>query len=197
MNSIVIDHCLNYYQEGHSENLFHDLSDMEEFHRHFQEKVASGHLRFIHIQSTDNLFIVCIADALQRFFDSIVFFTMPEPTSVTALIVLTKNRIIDNDKFVYSVGYHVRKELRGQRIASGMVKQAKVHARIFFDKFGPHYDLGPDDTYRYILESVVTVDNEASNRLASKLLCSEELVATGDEHRTKKRSNVYRLFMEH
>lgn len=175
------------------EDMFQDLNDMEAFHQAFQVKIESDQLRFSPTPSADDIFIVCMTNALQRFFDAIVFFRRSASGSVAALMVLKKNRIIDNNQYVYSVGYSVNKEFRGQGLAKNIIERTKVHARGFFDNFGPHYDLGPDQSYRYFLESVVAQGNESSIRLASTLLHSGGPVSTGKEGRTDELSDVYRL----
>lgn len=193
MKSFELDDCLNYYQEGNLEVLFQDLSDMEEFNVHFQQAIESGQLRFSVLPGTGDLFIVCMSDALQGFFDAIVVFSKTPSISVATLVVLKKNRIVGNDQYIYSVGYHVNKELRGQGLARGIVEQAKARAQEFFEEFGPRYDRGPDKSYRYTLESVVATGNQASNRIASTLLHSGEPISTGIELRSGEPSNVYRL----
>jgi hypothetical protein len=168
---------------------------MEVFHRAFKGKIESYELRFSPVPGSDDLSIVCMTDALQRLFDSIVFFRMSPSGAVTALMVLKLNGLVENNQYVYSVGYSVNKELRGQGVATSIVKQAKIHVRKFLDYFGPFYDEGPNESNQYVLESVVAAGNEVSNRIALTHLHSGGSVSTGREARTNVFSNVYRLVL--
>lgn len=193
MISFVYDKFLNYYTDESGCDFFRDLSDMAKAHHEFESLITSSQLRYAKWCSNEDVFFLCMANEFERFFDALAFFTMTDSGLVSAVVVLTKNRIIGNTEFIYSVGYYVAEENRAKGLATGIIKQAVAGTKRFFCEHGPHVELGPSSDYRFMLESVVSKDNAPSNKLALRHLHGDGDVSFGSEYRTNVSSNIYRL----
>lgn len=186
--------CINFYNDQEEDLFVNDLSDMGKTFADFEKKLKSNDLKYERINGEENIYKLVIANELDRYIDAIAFFQIDDALALIGLVVYTRNDASSKeDEFVYSVGYCVKETYRGKGIARNLVAESIPQMKAFLESAGPNFDIGPDDSFRYTLESVVGKKNGPSNRLAQKLLHSGGDVVVGSEYRTRETSNVYRV----
>ncbi len=185
--------CVNLYNDQHQDLFVNDLSNMEGVLADFEVKIKSRDLQYEQL-SNSNVHWLFLVNELDRFVDAIAFFELDDAFSLVALIVYTRNAInSEQNEFIYSVGYCVPEKYRGKGIAGRLVVESMLKLRSFLDSVGPNLDIGPDNSFKYTLESVVAQKNEPSNRLAKKVLHSGGNVVVAKERRSQEMSNVYKI----
>jgi hypothetical protein len=185
---------VNFYNDQYEELFVNDLSNMEKVLADFEEKIKYHHLQHEKLNDDSSIYKLVLVNESDRFVDAIAFFEFDDAFSLVGLVVCTRNaRDSKQNEFVYSVGYCVKEKYRGNGVADRLVAESILGLKSFWGSSGPNLDIGPDNSFKYTLESVVAQKNEPSNRLAKKLLHSGGDVVVAKEYRSQEISNVYRM----
>jgi hypothetical protein len=185
---------INLYNDQCEDLFVNDLSDMEGVFADFERKIKFGSLQHEKLNENSSVYKSCFVNELNRHVDAVAFFEIDAALSLVALVVYTRREANSKEQeFIYSVGYFVREAHRGNGIAGRLVAESIPKLRSFFDLVGPNLTIGPDNSFRYTLESVVAQKNGPSNQIAKKLLHSDGEVLVGKEYRSQEMSNLYKL----
>ena len=191
------DKRINLYDDRGSEPFFNDLANMSDFAYRLETLIASGDLSYERSDKNPDISSIVMLNEFNQDFDAMIFFKLDESEKIHSVFVVTKNDINgENRTFTYSVGYYVQESSRGSGKCKELVNISIEEIESFLSNNGPNYDIGADDSFNYVLESVVSIENEPSNKIASSLLHDGSPVVKAKEYRSQEESNVYRLELE-
>ncbi|USD42640.1 hypothetical protein J4N42_18570 [Vibrio sp. SCSIO 43135] len=170
---------------------------MSDFAYRLETLIASGNLSYERSDKNPDISSIVMLNEFNQDFDAMIFFKLDESEKIHSVFVVTKNDINgENRTFTYSVGYYVQESSRGSGKCKELVNISIEELESFLSNNGPNYDIGADDSFNYVLESVVSIENEPSNKIASSLLHDGSPVVKAKEYRSQEESNVYRLELE-
>ncbi|ELA9321390.1 hypothetical protein QUO01_004673, partial [Vibrio parahaemolyticus] len=191
------DKRINLYDDRGSEPFFIDLADMSDFAHRLETLIASGELSYERSGKNPDISSMFMLNKFSQDFDAMIFFKLDESQKVHSVFVATKNDVNgENRTFTYSVGYYVQESSRGSGKCKELVNTSIEEIESFLSNNGPNYNVGSDDSFKYVLESVVSLDNKPSNKIAFSLLHDGSPVVQAKEYRSQEESNIYRLELE-
>lgn len=180
----------NDFDDRTDDCYYANLSDMGVIHECMETKIKKGELKCNTAFIDNGLSMFCIVNKFNGQIVSVNFFKSRKLSEIDALVTYAQTSCSASG-YIYNIGYHVKESLRIKGLGKEIVKQSIYEIREFFKKYGGNIRLEPSPDDSFLIEAIVSKDNIASNKIASKILNSHNKITECIEKYSQKESYVY------